>query len=119
MTPFADALLLDVFVTASADPKEIMREHARDRVRRVARALDVRGMQSHCTLAGPDEIAGVAKTFRDKSCRATRSSISARSSPLGLEHAQRQFTWHAGNFPDPKRAIDQLHAEHFRVVLHV
>ncbi|MGH9160795.1 MAG: TIM-barrel domain-containing protein, partial [Vicinamibacteraceae bacterium] len=39
--------------------------------------------------------------------------------PSGWNTRNGEFAWHEGNFPDPKAAIDELHAKHFRVVLHV
>jgi alpha-glucosidase/alpha-D-xyloside xylohydrolase len=39
--------------------------------------------------------------------------------PSGWNTRNGEFTWHPTNFPDPKGMIDTLHAQHFRVVLHV
>ncbi|MGH9174518.1 MAG: TIM-barrel domain-containing protein, partial [Vicinamibacterales bacterium] len=66
LTPASDALPLDVFVTASADPKEILREYARITGFAELPPLWSFGyMQSHRTLAGPGEINWVARSFRE------------------------------------------------------
>jgi alpha-glucosidase/alpha-D-xyloside xylohydrolase len=39
--------------------------------------------------------------------------------PSGWNTRNGEFTWHAGNFPDPKGAIAALHEQHFKVVVHV
>ena len=67
LTPAADAAPLDVFVTASSDPKVILAEYARITGHAQLPARWTFGyMQSHRTLAGPDEVMWVANTFREK-----------------------------------------------------
>jgi alpha-glucosidase/alpha-D-xyloside xylohydrolase len=63
---------------------------------------------------------GVAKTFRDKKlpCDAL-IYLGTEFTPSGWNTRNGEFTWHPGNFPDPKGMIDTLHAEHFKVILHV
>src|SRR5205823_15103772 len=39
--------------------------------------------------------------------------------PSGWNARNDEFTWHPSNFPDPKKMLDELHAEHFKVVLHI
>ena len=118
-TPQDDAPL-DVFVVASRDPAVIMAEYARITGRPELPARWSLGyMQSHRTLAGPDEILGVARTFREK-----RLPIDAviylgtEFTPSGWNTRNGEFTWHPGNFPDPKAIVDQLHALDLKVVLH-
>jgi alpha-glucosidase/alpha-D-xyloside xylohydrolase len=121
LTPAADALPLDVFVTASSDPKAIMAEYARITGFAELPALWTFGyMQSHRTLAGPDEINWVAKTFREKQlpCDAL-IYLGTEFTPSGWNTRNGEFAWHPGNFPEPKKMIDALHAQHFRVVLHI
>jgi alpha-glucosidase/alpha-D-xyloside xylohydrolase len=120
LTPAGGALPLDVFITASSDPREILREYARITGFAELPALWTFGyMQSHRTLAGPDEINWVARTFREKQlpCDAL-IYLGTEFTPSGWNTRNGEFTWHPGNFPDPKKIIDGLHAEHFRVVLH-
>ena len=77
-------------------------------------------LQSHRTLAGPDEVKWVAKTMREKKlpCDAL-IYLGTDFTPSGWNTHNGEFTWNAKNFPDPKAMIDELHAEHFKVVLHI
>jgi alpha-glucosidase/alpha-D-xyloside xylohydrolase len=76
-------------------------------------------MQSHRTLAGPDEVIGIARTFREKRlpCDAL-IYLGTEFTPSGWNTRNGEFTWKVENFPDPKKMLDELHAEHFRVILH-
>ena len=119
--PAASALPLDVFVVSSRDPLVIMREYARITGLPEMPALWSFGyMQSSRTLAGPEEILGVAKTFREKKlpCE-TLIYLGTDFAPSGWNTRNGEFTWHPTNFPEPKRILDQLHADHFKVVVHV
>ena len=112
---------LDVFVTASADPKEIMREYARVTGFAELPPLWAFGyMQSHRTLAGPDEIKWVADTFREKRlpCDAL-IYLGTEFTPSGWNTRNGEFGWKTENFPNPKAFIDAVHAQHYKVVLHV
>jgi len=111
---------LDVFVVSSDDPTVIMREYARITGLPELPARWTFGyMQSSRTLAGPDEILGVARTFREKKlpCDAL-IYLGTEFAPSGWNTKNGEFTWHPGNFPEPRRMLDQLHADHFRVVVH-
>jgi alpha-glucosidase/alpha-D-xyloside xylohydrolase len=116
-----DGLPLDVFVVSSSNPAEIMREYARITGHAELPARWTLGyMQSHRTLAGPEEIMGVASTMREKKlpCDAL-IYLGTEFAPSGWNTRNGEFTWHSGNFPDPKGMIDKLHAQHFKVVLHI
>ena len=77
-------------------------------------------MQSHRTLSGPDEILSIPKTFREKKlpCDAL-IYLGTEFTPSGWNTRNGEFTWKPENFPDPKRMIDEMHAQHFKVVLHI
>ncbi len=118
--PVAEGLPLDVFIVSSPVPADLMREYARITGFAELPALWTMGyMQSHRTLAGPDEIFSVARTFREKKlpCDAL-IYLGTEFCPSGWNTRNGEFTWHSGNFPDPKGMIDKLHAEHFKLVLH-
>ena len=121
LTPFsANAAALDVFVTASRDPKQIVGEYARVTGFAELPALWTFGyMQSHRTLGGPDEVMWVARTFREKQlpCDAL-IYLGTEFTPSGWNTRNGEFTWKKENFPDPKQMIDDLHAAHYRIVLH-
>ena len=120
LTPAADALPLDVFIVASADPEVIVGEYARITGHAELPPLWSFGyLQSHRTLAGPDEVMWVAKTFREKKlpCDAL-IYLGTEFTPSGWNTRNGEFAWKKENFPDPKKAIDDLHALHYKVVLH-
>ncbi len=121
LPPAASALPLDVFVVNARDPLAIMREYrAITGVAEMPPLWAFGYMQSHRTLGGPDEILGVARTFREKKLPCdTLIYLGTEFAPSGWNTRNGEFTWHATNFPDPKKMLDQLHAEHFRVIVHV
>ena len=76
--------------------------------------------QSHRTLASREEILGVAKTFREKRLPCdTLIYLGTGFCPSGWNTGHGSFTFNADVFPDPKEMLSELHAEHFKVVLHV
>jgi alpha-glucosidase len=117
----AYAMPLDIFVITSRDPLVIMREYARLTGLAEMPPLWAFGyMQSHRTLGGPDEILGVARTFREKKLPCdTLIYLGTEFAPSGWNTRNGEFTWHPTNFPDPKKMLDTLHDEHFKVVMHV
>jgi alpha-glucosidase/alpha-D-xyloside xylohydrolase len=120
-TPKAAALPLDIFVVSSSEPRVIMREYARITGLPEMPALWGFGyLQSSRTLAGPDEVMGVARTMREKRlpCDAL-IYLGTGFCPSGWNTRNGDFTWNSANFPNPKEQVAALHAEHFKVVLHV
>lgn len=119
--PSDDGLPLDVFVVSSSNPTEIMREYARITGHPEMPALWTFGyMQSHRTLAGPEEVLGVARTMREKKLPCdTLIYLGTEFCPSGWNTRNGEFTWHSGNFPDPKGMIEKLHKQHYRVLLHI
>jgi alpha-glucosidase/alpha-D-xyloside xylohydrolase len=120
LTPFDEGQPLDVFVTASADPTTILGEYARITGYAELPALWAFGyMQSHRTLSGPDEVRWVARTFREKRlpCDAL-IYLGTEFTPSGWNTRNGEFAWKQENFPEPAKMIDELHAQHYHVVLH-
>jgi alpha-glucosidase/alpha-D-xyloside xylohydrolase len=120
-TPQDQSLPLDVFIVGSADPAVLMAEYARITGLPELPALWTFGyMQSHRTLAGPDEIMRVARTFREKKlpCDAL-IYLGTEFTPSGWNTRNGEFAWHSENFPDPKKMIDELHGMQYKVVLHI
>jgi alpha-glucosidase (family GH31 glycosyl hydrolase) len=113
-------LPLDIFFVGSRDPKTIMAEYARLTGHAEMPPLWSLGyQQSHRTLASRDEVLAEAKTFREKKlpCDAL-IYLSTGFCPSGWNTANGSFTWNAHVFPDPKKILDELHEDHFKVVLH-
>ena len=121
LSPSGDALPFDVFVTASDDPRAILAEYARVTGHAELPPLWSFGyMQSHRTLAGPDEVNWVARTFREKQlpCDAL-IYLGTEFTPSGWNTRNGEFDWKKENFPNPAQTIKDMHAQHYKVVLHV
>jgi len=119
-TPTTDALPVDIYVVSSADPKVLLAEYGRiTGYAEMPPRWSLGYMQSHRTLAGPDEVMGVARTMREKKlpCDAL-IYLGTEFTPSGWNTRNGEFTWHGGNFPDPKAAVESLHGLHYKVVLH-
>ena len=121
LTPAHPGQPLDVFVVASHDPAVIMGEYARITGHPELPALWTLGyQQSHRTLASREEVLEEAKTFREKKLPCdTLIYLGTGFCPSGWNTNNGEFTFNQKVFPDPKVMFDQLHAEHFKVVLHV
>jgi alpha-glucosidase (family GH31 glycosyl hydrolase) len=122
-TPVAanEGLPLDIFVVASKDPVVIMREYARiTGLPELPARWTLGYQQSHRTLDGPDSVLEVARLLREKKlpCDAL-IYLGTEFTPSGWNTRNGEFTWHTGNFPDPKGMIDKLHADRFKVILHI
>jgi alpha-glucosidase len=121
MLPVGDVAPLDVFITGSRDPRTILGDFSRVTGMAELPALWTFGyMQSHRTLGGPDEVMGVARTFREKKlpCDAL-IYLGTEFTPSGWNTRNGEFTWKTENFPAPQKMIEQLHDQHFKVVLHI
>jgi alpha-glucosidase/alpha-D-xyloside xylohydrolase len=119
--PSNAALPFDAFIVGSDDPKVIVGEYSRiTGYAELPPRWAFGYMQSHRTLAGPDEINWVARTFREKRlpCDAL-IYLGTEFTPSGWNTRNGEFGWKPENFPDPKKFIEQAHAQHFKVVLHV
>ncbi len=115
------AMPLDVFVMGTNDPTEILQEYAKiTGFPEMPPLWSLGYQQSHRTLGTPEEILEEARIFRDKKlpCDAM-IYLGTGFCPNGWNTDNGEFTWNARAFPDPPKAIEQLHDEHFKVVLHV
>jgi alpha-glucosidase/alpha-D-xyloside xylohydrolase len=98
LTPSDAALPLDVFVVASSDPKVIIGEYARlTGLAELPPLWSFGYMQSHRTLAGPEEIDWVARTFREKRlpCDAL-IYLGTEFTPSGWNTRNGEFGWKGG-----------------------
>ena len=112
--------VLDLFIIDGRDPVRVMAEYARLTGKPELPPLWSLGyLQSHRSLRGPEEVMWVARTFREKKlpCDAL-IYLGTDFTPSGWNTHNGEFTWNQANFPDPKKMIDELHAQHFKVVLH-
>ncbi len=118
--PEGNGLPLDVYIVSSPKPAEIMREYSRiTGLAEMPARWTLGYMQSHRTLAGPQEVMQVARTMREKKlpCDAL-IYLGTGFCPAGWNTQNGEFTWNRATFPDPKGTIDELHSMHYRVVLH-
>ncbi|HKA02654.1 MAG TPA: TIM-barrel domain-containing protein [Candidatus Solibacter sp.] len=115
------AFPLDVLVVASKDPTVLMGEYARLTGHPEMPALWTLGyQQSHRTLASREEILQEAKTFREKKLPCdTMIYLGTGFCPSGWNTDNTKFDFNEKVMPDPKVMFDQLHQDHFKVVLHV
>jgi alpha-glucosidase (family GH31 glycosyl hydrolase) len=111
---------LDIFFVCSSDPATIMAEYALLTGHAELPPLWSFGyQQSHRTLASREEVLSEAKTFREKKlpCDAL-IYLGTGFCPSGWNTENGSFAWNSRVFPDPEKMIEQLHRDHFRVVLH-
>ena len=111
---------LDIFIVASNEPATIMSEYARLTGHPEMPPLWSFGyQQSHRTLASREEVLAEAKTFREKKlpCDAL-IYLGTGFCPSGWNTANGAFSWNSHVFPDPKKVLDELHQDHFKVSLH-
>ncbi len=116
----AAPLPLDLFVIGISEPAAIMGEYAKiTGYPEMIPMWSLGYQQSHRTLGPAEEIVAEAKKFRDRKlpCE-TMIYLGTDFCPNGWNTHNGEFTWNPKAFPDPKRSIDELHALHFKVVLH-
>src|SRR5947209_2061465 len=114
-------LPVDVFIIGASEPAEIMREYAKITGFPEMPPLWSFGyQQSHRTLDSPEQPLAEARKFREKKlpCDAM-IYLGTGFCPNGWNTNNGEFTWNPRAFPDPPKAIEQLHADHFKVALHV
>ena len=114
-------LPMDLFVIGAAHPQGILAEYAKITGTPEMPPLWSFGyQQSHRTLDSPSEIMEEARIFREKRlpCDAM-IYLGTGFCPNGWNTDNGEFAWNSRAFPEPARAIEQFHADHFRVVLHV
>ena len=113
-------LPLDVFVVASSEPRVVMAEYALltghpEMPPRWAFGYQ----QSHRTITKPEDILGVARTFREKKLPCdTLIYLGTGFVSSGWNTANGSFQFNAAVFPDPAAMLREFHDLHFRVVLH-
>jgi alpha-glucosidase len=115
------ALPVDAFIIAADQPSQILAEYAKiTGLPEMPPLWSFGYQQSHRTLDSPAEILAEAQLFRQKKlpCDAM-IYLGTGFCPNGWNTDNGEFAWNQRTFPDPTKALDQLHQDHFKVVLHV
>jgi alpha-glucosidase (family GH31 glycosyl hydrolase) len=118
---FAPGSAFDVFIIAGGRPTEILGEYAAiTGLPEMPPLWSFGYQQSHRTLDSPDAILAEARTFREKKlpCDAM-IYLGTGFCPNGWNTDNGEFAWNTPAFPDPPKAIEQLHRDHFKVALHI
>jgi alpha-glucosidase/alpha-D-xyloside xylohydrolase len=113
-------LPLELFLIAWDKPADVLQEYVRLTGRTPMPPNWALGyMQSHRTLAGPDEVLGVARTFRDKKlpCDAL-IYLGTGYCPAGWNTGHGSLDFNPKTFDKPAEMIEQLHKLNYHVVLH-
>jgi alpha-glucosidase (family GH31 glycosyl hydrolase) len=112
---------LEIYVISMDEPVDALTEYLRLTGKPVMPPKWVMGyMQSHRTLAGPDEPLQIAKTFREKKlpCDAV-IYLGTGYCTNGWNVMNGTIDFNTNAFPKPAEQIKALQAEHFKVILHV
>jgi len=112
---------MDVFLVNGDSPAAFMRAFARiSGLPEMPPLWSFGYQQSHRTLGTPEEVLAEARRFRESRlpCDAM-IYLGTGFCPNGWNTNNGEFTWNSKVFPDPAKAISQLHNENFKVVLHV
>jgi alpha-glucosidase/alpha-D-xyloside xylohydrolase len=114
-------LPLDVFVIRADTPGAVAAEYAGLTGKPAMPPKWALGyMQSHRTLAGHDEVISIAETFRRKKlpCDAL-IYLGTGYTPAGWNTGHGSLDFNPKVFDKPADILNRLHAEHFKVILHV
>jgi alpha-glucosidase (family GH31 glycosyl hydrolase) len=111
----------NVFLVLGDTPADLLREYAGLTGFPHMPPLWALGFQqSHRTLSSREEILSEAKTFRTKKlpCDAM-VYLGTGFCPSGWNTGHGSFTFNDAVFPDPVAMFEELHADHFKIILHV
>jgi alpha-glucosidase/alpha-D-xyloside xylohydrolase len=122
-TPVESAPLLpvDFFFVVAPDPKLILREYAQLTGHPHMPPIWSLGyQQSHRTLASREEVLAEARRFRDHKLPCdVLIYLGTGFCPSGWNTGHGSFAFNPKVFDDPARIFQELHEQHFRVVVHV
>jgi alpha-glucosidase/alpha-D-xyloside xylohydrolase len=117
----SDSLVADFFLIFHEDPKKILSEYHRlTGSSPLPPKWSLGYMQSHRTLAGPEEVLQVATKLREKKlpCDAL-IYLGTGYTPSGWNRGHGSFEFNPEVFPEPKKQLNQLKSMHFKTVFHV
>jgi alpha-glucosidase/alpha-D-xyloside xylohydrolase len=113
-------LPLDLFVIHADSPLAVLSEYAAITGKPALPPKWTLGyMQSHRTLAGPEEVQGVAETFRRKGLPCDGLIyLGTGYTPSGWNTGHGTLEFNPKVFDKPADILARLHEQHFKVVLH-
>jgi alpha-glucosidase/alpha-D-xyloside xylohydrolase len=119
--PQSPALPVDLFVIIATEPSTILREYAElTGYPHLPPLWSLGYQQSHRTLESREEVMSEAREFRARRLPCdTMIYLGTGFCPSGWNTGHGSFQFNEKVFPDPARMIDELHREHFHVVLHL
>lgn len=112
---------LAIYISEIDEPADALAEYVRLTGYPVMPPKWVMGyIQSHRTLAGPDDALNIAREFRDKKlpCDAL-IYLGTGYCPLGWNMGHGSLEFNPDSFPHPAEQIKALHDLNFKVVLHI
>jgi alpha-glucosidase/alpha-D-xyloside xylohydrolase len=112
---------LEMYVIAFKEPADVLAEYVRLTGRPVMPPKWVLGyMQSHRTLASPEEPAQIARTFREKQlpCDAL-IYLGTGYCPAGWNVGHGTLEFNPKTFDNPAKNLTALHDQNFKVILHI
>lgn len=117
--PKENGALLDVFV-AAGEPAELLEEYARLTGFPTMPPLWSMGyQQSHRTVPDRETMFSIAKTLREKKLPCdVLIYLGTGFAPSGWNTGHGSFDFNPKLFPNPRRDIQELQAQHFKVILH-
>jgi alpha-glucosidase/alpha-D-xyloside xylohydrolase len=112
---------IEIFVTAWEKPEDVFAEYIHLTGAPVMPPKWTMGyMQSHRTLAGPNEVLNVAETFREKKLPCdTLIYLGTGYCPAGWNLGHASLDFNPKTFDKPAEMIGNLKRENFHIVLHI
>jgi alpha-glucosidase (family GH31 glycosyl hydrolase) len=119
--PSDGARAQDIFLMVGEFPAELLREYAELTGYPHLPARWTFGFQqSHRTLESRQQILDEARTFREKQLPCdTMIYLGTGFCPSGWNTGHGSFVFNDAVFPDPQEILNEFHAQHFNVVVHV
>jgi alpha-glucosidase/alpha-D-xyloside xylohydrolase len=111
----------DIFLVVGETPAELLREYAElTGYPHMPARWTLGFQQSHRTLESHQQILEEARTFREKKLPCdTMIYLGTGFCPSGWNTGHGSFVFNQAVFPDPKQIVDEFHALHFNIALHV
>ena len=111
----------DIFLMAGETPTDLLREYAElTGYPHLPARWTLGFQQSHRTLDSRQQILDEAHTFREKQLPCdTMIYLGTGFCPSGWNTGHGSFAFNSAVFPDPEKIVNEFHALHFNVVLHV